>query len=583
MTARKRAEEAEAAARTEREELLMKLAGIALMLGTARDLDTVYRTLASFLISSVPCNGLFVSRYDAETALRTCAYAWTEGEEIDAAGLPALPFTGSPVSRAIEAGEIVVTDDFDAAVEGKPRIDLGLHVDARRPRSSLAAPMLVMGRVLGAIEVQSVEPGAYSRANATVVQVAANLAAMAIDNVRLLAREIDREEHLRHAQRMEAIGRLAGGVAHDFNNIVTVVSGYSDILLRRLGPHDPLRQDVHEIKDASTRAATLTRQLLAFSRKQIFETRVLNLNRAIERVERMLGRLIGEDVELVTSLDATVGRIRADPGQIEQVIVNLVVNARDAMPDGGRLVIATNDIDVDESTHSDRAELPPGNYVRLAFTDTGTGMDVETLNRIFEPFFTTKAQGRGTGLGLATVYGIVNQSDGFILVSSAIGRGTTFEIFLPRVDDEATGEFELPKPQVLLPRGTETILLVEDESSLRKLAAKALIDQGYDVLSAANGGEALLVSEQFDGDIELLVTDIVMPYMNGRQLAERLERERPGLRVLFMSGYNEDEIVNRGIRDSRLAFLAKPFSTADLAKKIRDVLDQPTRANMTTD
>jgi PAS domain S-box-containing protein len=380
------------------------------------------------------------------------------------------------------------------------------------------------------------------------------------------------EDQLRQAQKMEAIGRLAGGVAHDFNNLLTVISGYSELMRNSLGPGDPRRGYVEEIRNASTRAAGLTRQLLAFSRQQVLQPRVLNLNTIVANMERLLRRLIGEDIELTTLLDSDLGQVKADPGQIEQVILNLAINARDAMPQGGRLTLVTANIDLGKTEAG--LGVPTGRHAMLAVSDTGCGMDVETKSHLFEPFFTTKAQGKGTGLGLPTVYGIITQSDGHIWVDSEVGQGTVFRIYLPRVD-QAPDALSLSDEASRLPIGTETVLLVEDDPSVRELTARVLGEQGYVVLATANGQEALRVAEKHSGNqIRLLLTDVVMPQMNGRELAERMRAQHPHVKVLYLSGYLDDTITNYGVLGPGVSFLHKPFTSAALARLVREVLDK---------
>jgi len=381
------------------------------------------------------------------------------------------------------------------------------------------------------------------------------------------------EAQFLQAQKMESVGRLAGGVAHDFNNLLTVINSSAEFALAELKEGDPLRDDLEQILASGVRAAGLTRQLLAFSRKQVLQPAVLNLNTLVEAAEKMLKRLIGEDVDLALALAKDLGPVRADPGQIEQVIVNLAVNARDAMPTGGMLTIETADVELDEAYASQHAGASPGPYVLLAISDTGTGMDEATRTRIFEPFFTTKEAERGTGLGLSTVYGIVRQSGGSIWVYSEIGAGTTFKIYLPRVaepaDDVRAGPAQAPT------RGTETVLVVEDDKALRRAARRILSSAGYTVLEAADGAEALRVLEGHAGPLHLLLTDVVMPGLSGREVAERLCALRPGLKVLFSSGYTDDSILRHGVLDRSVHFIAKPFTRAALTRKVRDVLDEP--------
>jgi two-component system cell cycle sensor histidine kinase/response regulator CckA len=380
------------------------------------------------------------------------------------------------------------------------------------------------------------------------------------------------EDQFRQAQKMEAVGQLAGGIAHDFNNLLTAILGNTQLLLRDLPPGDASRGDVEEIRKASERAAALTRQLLAYSRRQLLQPEVLDLNVVVADMDRMLRRLIGEHIALATVLAPQLGRVRADPSQIEQVIVNLVVNARDAMADGGRLTIETANVDLDQAYAEQHLGAAPGAYAMLAVTDTGTGMDASVRAHLFEPFFTTKEVGKGTGLGLATVYGIVKQSGGYISVYTELGHGSSFKVFLPRTT---------PLPQAAAPaasrpavaRGSETILIVEDEAAVLALSRRALEKQGYTVLAAASPADALRLVERHGGTIHLLLTDVVMPGMSGRDLAEQLAARRAGIRVLYMSGYPGDAIAQGGALAPGSAFLSKPFTPDGLAHKVRDVLD----------
>src|SRR2546425_575367 len=383
------------------------------------------------------------------------------------------------------------------------------------------------------------------------------------------------EQQLRQSQKMEAIGRLAGGVAHDFNNLLMVISGYSEFLLERLGLDAALRGPAQEIANAAERATSLTRQLLAFSRKQMLAPKVLDLNAVVTENLKMLNRLIGEDVDLVMVPGTDVGPFKADPGQIEQVIRNLGVNARDAMAYGGKRTIETGDVMLDENYARFHAPVKPGEYVMLAISDTGMGMDAETQSHIFEPFFTTKGL-KGTGLGLSTVYGIVKQSEGYVWVYSEPGKGTTFKIYLPRVS--ATGEAMAVQPPVAAAKagpGHETVLLVEDEANLRRLARQSLENQGYAVLEASDGAAAIQLSNAHPGPIHLLLTDVIMPGMNGRELAQRICSLRPETKVLYMSGYTENAIGHNGTLDAGVSLLQKPFTLPALKAKVREVLDTP--------
>jgi two-component system, cell cycle sensor histidine kinase and response regulator CckA len=392
-----------------------------------------------------------------------------------------------------------------------------------------------------------------------------------------IARDITRmkqlEEQFRQAQKMEAIGRLAGGVAHDFNNLLTVISYCSETLLRDTPPGDWTRDLLTEIKKAGDRATMLTRQLLTFSRQQILEPRVLELNAVVAHCEKMLKLVVGEGIELVVALDPALGRVKIDPGQIEQVLMNLVANARDAMPEGGKITVETTNIVLDRTYCHSHAEVKPGRYIMLAVSDTGCGMDEQTQARIFEPFFTTKDVGKGTGLGLAMVYGFIKQSGGHIYVYSEPGLGSIFKMYLPEV--EAVPSLpELPSEIEKLPQGDETILLAEDDRTVRALTRQVLQTCGYTVLEAVHGIEALQLAENHAGPVHLLVSDMVMPEMGGRRLAERIVALKPGIKLLYLSGYTVDALVRKGVMESEIAFLQKPFSPSILVRKVREVLDR---------
>ena len=382
----------------------------------------------------------------------------------------------------------------------------------------------------------------------------------------------DSEQQLRQAQKMEAVGKLAGGVAHDFNNLLTVINGHTDLSLRHLDSTHPIHRKLKAIKGAGERAASLTRQLLAFSRKQILHPKVLDLNQVVFETNKILRPLIGEDIDLFIGPAPDLGKVKADPNQLEQVLMNLAVNARDAMPKGGKLTIETDNVYVDEAYAAHHFSVTPGHYVVLAITDTGCGMDEATRSRIFEPFFTTKEVGKGTGLGLSTVYGIVKQSGGYVWVYSEVGRGTTFKIYLPRVESPAE-ELKPGPDEIELRAGTETVLLVEDEETVRDMTREILLESGYRVLEAKHGQEALLVAGQYPGVIHLMLSDVVMPQMSGRELAEQLTPLRKEMKVLYMSGYTDDAIVHHGVLDAGMAFIEKPFTPNGLARKVRETLN----------
>ena len=388
----------------------------------------------------------------------------------------------------------------------------------------------------------------------------------------------EREEQLRHAQKMEAVGQLAGGVAHDFNNLLTVMKVNAEFLIEELDRRDPRREQALEIRGATDRAAGLTRQLLAFSRKQILNPRVVDLDAIIDNMRPMLARLIGEDVVITTRTSARLGAVLADPGQLEQILMNLLVNARDAMPHGGRVTIETANVELDGSYAIERqGHVEPGRYVMLAVSDSGTGMTREVCEHIFEPFFTTKEPGKGTGLGLSTVYGIVKQSGGYIWVYSEPGRGTTFKIYFPRLAEELeSGDEERVTSEPC--GGTETVLLVEDEDGVRRLAHRILERKGYTVIEARTGAEALTAAARHVGPIDLVVSDVVMPGMSGRDLVQRLRESRAGFAELYMSGYTDDEVVRRGVVERGTAFLQKPFTAAGMLRAVREALEGSSRS-----
>jgi len=460
-------------------------------------------------------------------------------------------------------------------------------------RYHASVPLWIRNRVIGVLNLAGPEQGLFRDEDLQAFYSVGNQVAVALERTHLL-QEMERtveertaslmqeiagrkrlEEQFYQAQKMEAIGKLAGGVAHDFNNHLGIIIGYSELMLDRLRPDDPLRKNAGMIKDAALRSATLTRQLLAFSRRQVFEPRILDLNAGIVELEKMLRPLIGEDIELILSLSAALGKVRADPAQIDQVIMNLAVNSRDAMAEGGRLTIETADVELDKEYASKHATVRPGSYVMIAVTDTGMGMDNETQTHMFEPFFTTKEKGKGTGLGLATVYGIVKQSEGYIWVYSEPGKGTTFKIYLPRMEGGVqAADAERVPPSIL--KGEETVLVVEDEGMLRELACEFLRKSGYMVLEAGNGSKAVEISRGHRGPIHLLMTDAVMPGMSGRELAQRLHEERPETKVLYVSGYTDDSVLRNGLLQPGTAFLQKPFTRDSLARKVREVLDRRT-------
>ena len=454
---------------------------------------------------------------------------------------------------------------------------LGMSIrDIGPPDAIPALPDAIRGAAVDGASSESLGVFAQRRKDGLVMQMdisASQLTFEGRDAFLCLAMDVTEKQNLvaqlLQSQKMESVGRLAGGIAHDFNNLLGVILGYGGLLLRKI-ESGPDRSKLEQIVKAGERAAGLTRQLLAFSRKQVLQPRVLDLNDLVADIEKMLRRLIGEDIELTTRLDG-VGNVKADPGQIEQVLMNLVVNARDAMPQGGQLTIQTSNVVLDEDYASERADVRAGPCVVLAVSDTGIGMTPETRRKIFEPFFTTKGQSEGTGLGLATSDGIVRQSGGHIVVTSELGHGSTFMVYLPRVDEEVRATVAAP---TLRPAGTETILLAEDEPALREITREILEEHGYVVIEAGSGDGALKSAEAYRGEIGLLLTDVVMPRMGGRDLAERLLRVRPHVRVMFMSGYTDDAVVRHGVLATSAAFIQKPFGSESLLAKIREVLEQ---------
>ena len=553
------------------ERLLQRLATLAQALGVARDLKAVFSAILDFTLASVPCIGLFISEYDPEKSERKGIYFWFNGREVDVSDLAPVAVGDGPVGRAIKRREVLIFNDYNRTAGKKPQhVFLGFDEDPRYPLSTLVSPMKTKGEVIGVIEVQSYELDVYTREHATAMRMAANLVANAIENVRLFEQERLSAEQLRLSQKLESVGRLAGGIAHDFNNMLTAINGYSELTLRNLSSDNPLRRNIEEIKKAGERSAMLTHQLLAFSRKQVLKPEILDINQIVTDIAAMLRRLISEDIILNIKLEPKIWKIVADPGQLAQVIMNLVVNARDAMPEGGELTIETSNVRLDENFR--HTPTQPGSYVKLSISDTGIGMDEETQQHIFEPFFTTKETGKGTGLGLSTVYGIIKQSGGYIWFQSRPGQGTSFNVYLPRVDENPVPVQE-ENDIGQNPDGAGTILLVEDEDMVRELICKILETHGYKVIEARSGAEALSICSGTTSKIDLLITDVVMPQISGRQLVEKLADSYPDLKVLYISGYNDDEILRQGITDLSTNFIQKPFSSDALTQKVGEILN----------
>jgi PAS domain S-box-containing protein len=494
-------------------------------------------------------------------------------------------FDGAPVGliRSLPDGRILAANAAAARITGFPSVAALLEVSVADLYADLSDRARVIaalerGETLHDLEIQG------RRRDGVLIWVSVNVrpvkdpGGLTLHYEWSLADITERrqlESQLRQAQKMEAVGQLAGGVAHDFNNLLTVIGGRCYLMLSKLGPDDALRREVELVRGAAERAARLTHQLLAFSRKQVLEPRVLDLNETVTGIEPLLRRLIGEDIEISVTRGSDLSRVKADAGQVEQVILNLAVNARDAMPQGGRLVLETANVTLDERAARRAPDLAPGRYVVLSVTDSGHGMDAATRAQIFEPFFTTKEIGKGTGLGLATVYGIVKQSGGFIEVESEPGRGACFKVYLPQVEEdaEAAEPAKVPGTRTRL-EGSETVLLVEDDESLRMLAREILTVQGYAVLEAASPRDALRVHQTHLGRIDLLLTDVVMPEMNGRRLADHLKIARPEMAVLFMSGYTGAALGQHGEATEFAGhLLQKPFTPDGLSRRVREVLD----------
>jgi PAS domain S-box-containing protein len=535
---------------------------------TATDLQAFYPAIHSIVGELMDASNFYVALYDEDADRLSFPY-FVDQEDPKPAPKPLGKGLTEYVLRTTES-QLVSAERFQALVRsgevekiGTPAVDW------------LGVPLRKSDKAFGALVVQSYSDTVrYGGRDQEILNFVGQHVATAIEHRRAENALRQSEKQLWQSQKMEAVGRLAGGVAHDFNNLLTVIKGYAELMLEDLKLSDPMRADMEEVQKAADRAAALTRQLLAFSRRQVLAPKVVNLNHLVEDMNKLLRRLLGEDIELSIRLADDLGSAKADPGQIEQVIMNLAVNARDAMPRGGKLTIETANVELDQAYAREHAVVRPGSYVLLAITDNGSGIDAETLSHVFEPFFTTKEQGKGTGLGLSTVYGIVKQSDGYIWPYSEPGMGTTFKVYLPRVDEKAARAHARAQASSRL-GGTETILLVEDEEGVRGLTRQILQRHGYTVLEAESGQDALLLCERYSGPIHLLLSDVVLAaQMNGRELVERLSPRRPEIKVLYMSGYSDEAIVHHGVLAPGTAFLQKPFTTESLMRKLREVLDQ---------
>ncbi len=575
IRARKEAEEklleAERRGKTEYKVLVERIAQLAQVLASARQLEQIFNALLEFTRISLPCNALGIALYDHEQVELTPHFLWLEGKHVNLTNAEPFPLmNSSDLWRAIVSAETITS------TSSPQQSILRLFQNTTRPNlSSMIVPMTIMRRTIGIVEIQSVNNEEYQSEHTVAVQMAANLAANAIENVRLLNREREQETQLQQARKMEAIGQLAGGVAHDFNNLITAMYGNCDSLLRGLEPSNPLRKHVFDIQASGRRAAMLTRQLLAYGRKQVLQPVNLNLNTVVTHImEQMIARLIGEDITITCNLADNLPLITADKNQLEQIIINLAVNARDAMPTGGTITIETSVVYLDKK-HAKRQTANKNNpHVQLSITDTGIGMSSEIQKHIFEPFFTTKSEGKGTGLGLATVWGCVKQSGGSISVSSKEGQGTTFHIQFPVAKDPS---FEQSVDATSEPieglHGTQTILIAEDDASVRQVVKDSLSNAGYTILEAINGVHALELIQEHSDEIQLLITDVLMPQMNGRDLALRISQARSTVQVLYISGYPSDVITDRGVLLDGVNFLTKPFTGNDLLHAVRQILN----------
>jgi two-component system cell cycle sensor histidine kinase/response regulator CckA len=534
---------------------------------TATGLQELLRAVHEIVGTLMPAKSFYIALHDQATDLITFPYYVDEVDPLPPA--PRRPGrgiteyvlrTGRPL---LVKPETKLEMDYLGSVEvvGAPSVDW------------LGVPLMQGERTIGVLAVQSYTPGVrYEERDKEILHFVSIQVATAIERKRSEEALRTSEQQLRQAQKMEAVGRLAGGIAHDFNNLLTAIFGYSDLLGQDLPPASPAHEDLKEIRNAATRAAGLTGQLLAFSRQQVLQPVVLNINDVMENIEKMLRRLLGEDIALETHLAPDLGNAKADPGQLEQVIMNLVVNARDAMPTGGKLTVETSNVVLSADYAGAHRPVEPGEYVMVAISDSGIGMDETVKARLFEPFFTTKEVGTGTGLGLATVYGIVKQSGGYIWAYSEPGHGATFKFYLPRVR-APVAETKKAEPTGATLGGTETILLAEDDEPLRRLARELLVKLGYHVLEAADPPAALALARTYPGEIHIVVSDVVMPGQSGLQLARQVAADRPLVKVLFMSGYTDEAIVRHGLLDPGSNFLQKPFTPAVLARKVREVLD----------
>lgn len=556
--------------------LVERIAHLAQTLASARDLNLIFEALLEFTTISLPCDALGIALYNHEQVESTPHFFWIEEHKVDTTNLePISVTTDSDLRRAIVSGQTIISTAPD--VESPLPTIFSFRDTDFKPASTMTVPMTIMGRTIGTVEIQSTVPNAYQPEHATPLEMAANLAANTIENVRLLQREREIEQQLQQSQKMEALGHLAGGVAHDFNNIVTAIYGFCDMLLRGLEKGNPLRVDVENIRHAAKRAELLTRELLAFSRKEVLQPVNLSLNSVVTDMELLLTKLIGEDITMIHDLAPNLPQIRADKGQLGRIIMNLAVNARDAMPNGGRITIQTSLVHPETKRSHAVNHTSAQPQIQLLISDTGVGMSPEVQAQIFEPFFTTKEPGKGTGLGLATVYGSVKQSGGSIWFDSKEGEGTTFKINFPVAQDHID---IAPEPiltdQAISNNGHKNLLIVEDDPNVRSVLRDALEGAGFHVLDAPDGREAWKVFQENQDTVDLVITDVLMPQMNGKQLATLINETRPDIPIIYTSGHPEDVITNRGVLHQGVNFVPKPFQGNDVVEKVRQVLTSQT-------
>jgi PAS domain S-box-containing protein len=576
IRARKQAEQqlrdAEHRAITEYKILVGRIAKLGEVLSSARDLKQIFIALLEFSKLSLPCNSLGIALYNHEHVELTPHFLWVENKIVDLTNVKPIPVTlNSDIRSAILSAKTLISTTTN--LKHPIPATFGYAATDIKPASTMTVPMTIMGRTIGILEIQSSERAAYQNEHTTAIQMAANMAANTIENVRLLAGERQHELQLRQSQKMEAIGHLASGVAHDFNNIITAIYGYCDVALREIPEDHPLRKLLEDIRACGKRAALQTKQLLAFSRKQIAQPVNLNLNDLIKDLESFISRLITEDISITSRFTEGLPEIRADKGQIEQILINLIINARDAMPQGGRITIATSLVYPEQPNGQKRPARPPAPQIQLTLADTGIGMSAEVQQQIFEPFFTTKEEGKGTGLGLSTAYASVKQAGGSIWVDSKEEHGTTFTMRFPVAREQLSQLQETPLLTFpLIEQTKQTILVAEDDATVREVILATLAHVGFNILEATNGVDALDIFQECPNDIHLLLTDVLMPEMNGRQLAQRIHKQRPDMPVVYISGHSPDSINERGALLEGLNFLEKPFDKSDLIRKVQETL-----------